>query len=135
MFPNTSDLSAHVSFPTFSDCSQHVHISKHFQIFPQHVQMFPNIFRFSPTPSDFSHPIRVLPNTFRIYPTPSDFTHILQILPTPLSLLGPKKLTLGPVDLFGPNNRPVSSFLDFGEVEFENDPGKLNSNKHPTSWC
>ena len=51
------------------------------------------------------------------------------------SLLGPKKMALGPVDLFGPKKRRCLSKLDFGEIEFANDRLKLNFNAIPTSWC
>ena len=43
------------------------------------------------------------------------------------SLLGPNKLTLGPVDLFGPKKRRCSSTWDFGEIDFANDRLKLKS--------
>ena len=37
------------------------------------------------------------------------------------SLLGPNKLTLGPVDLFGPKKRRLLLNLDFGEIDVTND--------------
>jgi len=33
-------------------------------------------------------------------------------------MTGTKKLTLGPVDLFAPKKCRISSFWDFGEIEF-----------------
>jgi len=116
MFPNIFKL-----FPTFSHCSQHV------QIVPD-IFTIANTFRIYPTPSKFIQHRQNLPNTFRIYPTASEFIHPLQNLPTAFSLLG-QKMTLGPVDLLGPENRQCSWFWDFGEIEFENDPGNLNSSK------
>ena len=50
------------------------------------------------------------------------------------SLLGPNKLTLGPVDLFGPKKRRFLSKWDFGEIDFTNDRLKLKINVNPTSW-
>ena len=50
------------------------------------------------------------------------------------SLLGPKKLALGPVDLFGPKKRRCLSKFDFGEIDFTNDRLKLQINVNPTSW-
>ena len=50
-----------------------------------------------------------------------------------LSLLGPNKLTLGPVDLFGPTKHRLLSKWDFGEIDFANDRLKLKINVNPTS--
>ena len=50
------------------------------------------------------------------------------------SLLGPNKLTLGPVDLFGPKKHRCLSKWDFGEIDFANDRLKLKINVNPTSW-
>ena len=50
------------------------------------------------------------------------------------SLLGPNKLTLGPVDLFGLRKRQFLSKWDFGEIDFTNDRLKLKINVNPTSW-
>ena len=98
-----------------------------------------------PSPSEFTHHLQNLPTTFRIYPPPSEFTHHLQNLPTPFRIypppsefthpLGPKKLTLGPVDLFGPKKRRCSSLWDVGEIEFTNDRLTLKICVNPTSWC
>ena len=50
------------------------------------------------------------------------------------SLLGPKTLTLGAVDLFGPKKCRCSLNMNFGEIDFVNDHLKLDSNYNPTSW-
>ncbi len=54
------------------------------------------------------------------------------------SLLGSKKLTLGPVDLFVlflTKTRFVCLFLmDFGEIDFTNDRLNIKISVNPTAW-
>ena len=69
----------------------------------------------------FNHHLKKIPTPFRCYSPPFAF--------------GTQKVDIGAVDLFDQRHRQLSSFLDFDEVEFENDPGILNSSKHPISWC
>ena len=101
---------------------------------------FPNTFRYFLTFLDLSQQFYIFPNIldlsprFWILPNMCRFPPACWIL-SPISLLGPTKMTLGRWTFLVPKIVNFSTLWDFGKVEFWNDPGILNPKKSPMSWC